>query len=305
MLLELICLTDRFQASAKNIVDLVTIKTTVMKRTILLFAGLIVAMCLVAQSGSFQYQAVIRDNSGELLADQHVSVRVSILEKTITGTPVYTETHSDTSNPYGMIHLAIGEGNPVTGQFDTIRWGEADHFIRLEIDTGGGTNFESVGTSQLLSVPYALYAEETGRLGQRSTNYYGTSTIFISDSDTEFEAIPGLTRTIQVPENTSVLLSTTGSVYGTQWNAYSRIQVALFIDGEIPEVGGSQHLRIVTDDNVSSGGSNWSINYPVELEAGEHTVAVKVKNASSQTETNVTVDNSLDHSVLTVTFLSH
>jgi hypothetical protein len=73
---------------------------------------------------------------------------------------VYAETHATTTNPYGLVDLQIGTGTATTGQFDTIAWGAGPYYLQLAVDLTGGANYAVMGTTQMLSVPYALYAEE-------------------------------------------------------------------------------------------------------------------------------------------------
>ena len=105
---------------------------------------------------NFNYQAVVRDADGELITDQSISVKLSIIESTIDGTVIYTETHSITSGSTGIINLLIGNGTSDLGDFTTIDWGLDAKFIKIEIDAGSG--LADMGTFQLFSVPYALYA---------------------------------------------------------------------------------------------------------------------------------------------------
>ena len=108
---------------------------------------------------SFKYQAVVRDGSGEIIADQQVGLQVSILQSSTSGTPVYAETHTPTTNGFGLINLEIGKGTVVSGDFSGIDWGSDSYFIKIEIDATGGTSYTDMGTTQLLSVPYALHAK--------------------------------------------------------------------------------------------------------------------------------------------------
>lgn len=108
---------------------------------------------------SFKYQAVVRDASGVLLNNQPVSLRISIIESSVNGPSVYTETFNLSTNDYGLANLSIGTGNIQSGVFASINWGNTTHYIQVELDATGGSNYQLVGTSQLLSVPYALYAK--------------------------------------------------------------------------------------------------------------------------------------------------
>jgi len=105
------------------------------------------------------YQAVIRNNLDELVTDHVVGMRLSILQGSSTGTPVYVETQTPTSNANGLVTIEIGGGTPVTGTFVAIDWSTGTYFIKTETDPNGGTSYSITGTSKLLSVPYSLYAE--------------------------------------------------------------------------------------------------------------------------------------------------
>jgi hypothetical protein len=109
------------------------------------------------------YQAIARNNSGAVLANTNISVRVSIKNTSSSGPTVYQETFTGvTTNQFGLFTLQIGNGNPVTGTFTGINWGVGDKYIKLEFDPAGGTSYADMGTTQLLSVPYALYAAQSG-----------------------------------------------------------------------------------------------------------------------------------------------
>jgi uncharacterized protein (TIGR02145 family) len=129
-------------------------------------SSIVFTMLLLALSGflfaqtpqSFKYQAVARDGSGAVLANQTVGLRVQILKGSTSGAAVYVETHSAFTNPFGLINLEIGRGNVQTGEFAGIEWGIDDYFLRLDMDASGGTNYQMMGVAQLLSVPYTLFA---------------------------------------------------------------------------------------------------------------------------------------------------
>ncbi|AZA81354.1 hypothetical protein C1637_01920 [Chryseobacterium lactis] len=108
----------------------------------------------------FTYQAIAFNPSGNPVANGNVSVKISILNNSVTGTNLYTETHSKTTNSKGLINLNIGQGTPVSGTFSGINWAINSKFIKVEIDPAGGTNYTSVGTNQLMSVPYAMTASK-------------------------------------------------------------------------------------------------------------------------------------------------
>lgn len=107
----------------------------------------------------FKYQAVVRNNSGEVIKNQNVALKISILQGSAGGAVVYSETHSKATNEFGLVNLDIGKGSVVTGSFPLIEWPKGLFFIKIELDANNGSNFRTMGTSQLLSVPYALHAK--------------------------------------------------------------------------------------------------------------------------------------------------
>jgi len=105
------------------------------------------------------YQAVARNAAGNLLQNQAISLRFTIHQTTSGGTTQYQETQSVTTNSLGLFAVNIGSGTPVTGSFSSITWSDAQpKFIQVEIDPTGGSSYTNMGTSQMMSVPYALYA---------------------------------------------------------------------------------------------------------------------------------------------------
>lgn len=112
---------------------------------------------------AFKYQAVARDNAGSILASAGLNVRISIHDAGPTGTVIYKETHAVTTNQFGLFTLDIGTGTPLLGTFSSINWGAGSKYVQQEVDFG--TGYQNLGTAQLLSVPYALYAENTGAAG--------------------------------------------------------------------------------------------------------------------------------------------
>lgn len=119
---------------------------------------------------AFPYQAVARDISGNLIANQSVSLRFSVLQGSSTGTVLYQEKHTITSTSLGLCNVNIGQGVVLNGTFASINWGNGAKFIKVELDPAGGNNFTVMGTTQLLSVPYAMYANVPGVAGPAGAN---------------------------------------------------------------------------------------------------------------------------------------
>ena len=108
----------------------------------------------------FKYQAVIRD-AGTILNNQSVGIRMTVQQGSIGGTEVYQETFATTTNGYGLVNLEIGTGT-TSGDFASINWSSGLYFIETAVDITGGTSYVVMGTSQLISVPYALHAKTAG-----------------------------------------------------------------------------------------------------------------------------------------------
>src|SRR5690554_1686665 len=131
-----------------------------MKKIITVCAVLLMTASVFAQAPEkMSYQAVVRDGSNALVSSTAVGMQISILQGSASGTAVYVETQTPTSNANGLVSLEIGAGTVVSGDFTTIDWANGPYFIKTETDPTGGTSYTITGTSQLLSVPYALHAK--------------------------------------------------------------------------------------------------------------------------------------------------
>lgn len=105
------------------------------------------------------YQAVVRNSSNQLVSNKAIGMKISILQGSVSGTAVYVETQTPTTNDNGLVTAEIGGGSVLLGVFSTIDWKNGPYFLKTETDPTGGTNYTIVGSSQILSVPYALYAQ--------------------------------------------------------------------------------------------------------------------------------------------------
>ena len=133
-----------------------------MKKLFTVLSVVLLTTMICAQSPQkMSYQAVVRDLSNNLIKEQPVGMKISILQGSVSGTPVYVEIYNPNpnTNANGLVTLEIGGGIPLTGGFTSINWSNDTYFIKSEIDPTGGTNYTIAGVSQLLSVPYALHAK--------------------------------------------------------------------------------------------------------------------------------------------------
>jgi uncharacterized protein (TIGR02145 family) len=137
-----------------------------MKRLMIFAVSALVTACLSAQAPEeLNYQAVIRDHENRVLADRLVGIRIQLMKDSGEGTVVYAETHTATTSSGGLICIGIGSGTVISGDFTAIDWSTGSYFVKTEIDPAGGTSYTLEGTDQLLSVPYAYFANTAEKTG--------------------------------------------------------------------------------------------------------------------------------------------
>lgn len=134
-----------------------------MKRIFTFLSIIFLTATLWAQSPEkMSYQAVIRNSSNALVRNTQVGMRISFLQSSASGTAVYVETQTPTTNANGLVSVEIGSGTVSSGDFTNIDWANGPFFIKTETDLAGGASYTITGVSQLMSVPYALYAKNSG-----------------------------------------------------------------------------------------------------------------------------------------------
>jgi len=158
-----------------------------MKTKLLIFSS---AMMMAISFGAyaqapekFNYQGIARDSNGEALANQALGLQISILNP--SNTAVYVEEHSVTTNAFGLYRVVIGDGSAVTGSMGAINWASGTKKIKVEIDPNGGTSYTSLGTTELLSVPYALYSAQNGESGWKTNGNSAGSNDFIGTTNNQ------------------------------------------------------------------------------------------------------------------------
>jgi hypothetical protein len=180
-----------------------------MKRIFTIAAALLMTVSVWAQAPEkMSYQAVVRDAGNFLVTSTAVGMQLSILQGSVTGTAVYIETQTPTTNINGLVSIEIGSGTVVSGAFNTIDWSAGPYFIKTETDPTGGTTYTITGTSQLMSVPYALHANTADSIvgGVSFTEVDGSVT----------NEIQSISRT-----GTAVTLSNGGGTFTDSVNAYT------------------------------------------------------------------------------------
>lgn len=192
-------------------------------KKILLSLGIMLGlfMGLAQAPEKMSYQAVMRNGSGQLLTNQSVAVKVSVLEGSPAGTLVYSERLTGNTNINGLISLEIGTGTVLSGVFSTINWPSGNYYLKTETDPAGGTNYTITGTSQLLSVPYAMYAKSAGGGGGSFAIPYAATvnnaaTLFSLTNDGDGTSLEGVNNT-----TTSSISAVRGIVNSTAPGGFS------------------------------------------------------------------------------------
>ncbi len=182
-----------------------------MKNLLIAFVLILTStMSLQAQTPQgFNYQATVRNADGALIVNENVNFRFNVQQGSATSDAVFTETHLVSTDGLGQINLTIGDGTAVTGDFSQINWSLGSYFLGIELNTGA--SYVAMGTTQLLSVPFALYAENSGA----------------EASDLQGVLDTGATANLVVSEEnlSGIELSTTGGV--TENNDYTGISSSI------------------------------------------------------------------------------
>jgi hypothetical protein len=145
-----------------------------MKKLYTLIALIVITTINAQAPHGFNYQATVRNSSGALVINQNVLFKFNIMQNSQTSLPVYSETHQAPTDDLGQVNLTVGQGTATTGTFAGINWANGTYYLGIELNTGSG--YVAMGTTQLLSVPYALYANSSGSTASNSggfTHYVG------------------------------------------------------------------------------------------------------------------------------------
>ena len=200
-----------------------------------LFFATFIANIWAQSPDQMSYQAIIRDADNHLVQDANITMRISILQGSATGTIEYLENHDATTNSNGLVTVQIGTGT-TTDDFSSIDWATGPYFIKTETDPAGGTDYTLVNTSQLLSVPYALHANT-------ANNITGSAAADITATDIEnLSNLSGINSGDQNISRTGLIVTlTNGGMYTDSINTQSLTDV--IAEGNL---AGSQ-IKDVTD----------------------------------------------------------
>ena len=236
-----------------------------MKKVFSILAAVLLTASVFAQSPEkMSYQAVIRNSSDALVTNTQIGLEVNIRQGTTSGTVVYTETQTPTTNANGLVSIEIGGGSG----FNTIDWANGPYFIETKTDPAGGTNYTITGTSQLLSVPYALYAANAGTAtgGGNFTHYigeeYGGGVIFHlwkDNAGVEHGLIVALTDQSSSQAWSNVTSAEIGTSAQSSWDGLSNS------NSIVGQAGHTSSAAKLCLDLVSGGQSDWYLPSIQEL----------------------------------------
>lgn len=168
------------------------------------------------------YQAIALNSSGNPVVSSNVRLRLSVLDISTTGAALYSETHLKTTNPQGLFNLVIGQGTIVSGVFNAINWGINSKFLKVEMDIAGGINYVLVGTTQLLSVPYALAADSL-------VTSPGEGITLVSPSGTPYQVTVNDSGQLSLPTSAEAAGTAPNSLYMFgSFNSFNAANALLF-----------------------------------------------------------------------------
>ncbi|TXB58619.1 hypothetical protein [Phaeodactylibacter luteus] len=256
-----------------------------MRQYLLLWALFALTLPLFGQSPQkFKFQAVARDISGQPYASVDLGVRISLVRDAVSGQIDYAERHVVTTSPLGVFDLEIGGGQSISGAFTDASWANHPYYLKIDIDPDGGTNYVNLGTSQLLSVPYAIYAGEAGNAGDGDptdelqtliydpdlqtltlTNGNTVNLIFSASTAHRYSSISGSTTAhiaangpgIGIIENSGA-----GEVVVTIPEGVEPNYINLFMPSSVTD-GGAYHIVLDYEGNRGYNATKYDLNIPL------------------------------------------
>jgi uncharacterized protein (TIGR02145 family) len=260
-----------------------------MKKLFTLLALIVMTTINAQAPQGFNYQATVRNSSGALITNQNVLFKFNIMLNSQTSLPIYSETHQAPTDDLGQVNLVIGTGTPTTGTFSTINWGNGNYYLGIELNTGVG--YVAMGTTQLLSVPYALYANSSGNSQSATPNLGAVLAVNNSANNTKIVNLQNPTDAQDA--------ATKGYADATATQLQNQIvnlqsQIASLQNGNIAPVAPSNLSGIVSPEtqiNLTwTDNSTNEIGFKIERKTGSGSYSVV---GTTSSEINSYVDNNL------------
>ena len=232
-----------------------------MKRFLLFVFSIFLSYSIAIAQDGINYQGAATDVNGDELTNQNISIRASVLSTSANGNLEWEETHSATTDQFGLFNVVIGQGtnttNGATATFDDMDWGSGNHFLKIEMDATGGTNYAMIGTTQMMSVPYALYAKSAGIDSTMLANMIGSSGGGMGGGcDFNYpDGLEGFAVTQEVNLSTAYVVPTGKRLYVVSWRNDNPV-----IDGITVSFVGGAPLILNAGESLTSGISSilWS-----------------------------------------------
>ena len=226
-----------------------------MKRIYTILVALVLTAGVFAQAPhKMSYQAVIRNASNALVTNHAIGMRISILQGSGSGTAVYAETQTATTNANGLVSIVIGTGSIVSGTIDSIDWSNGPYFIKTETDPAGGVAYNISGVSQLLSVPYALSSKGL-TLPYSNTGSYLTSPFSLENTGPAYYTIKGLSTSGYGIYGKSSAINAAGILGEGKGSDYSAGIIGCTGEGITPTLPGNCGVLGQADTNFGVAGT--------------------------------------------------
>ena len=262
-----------------------------MKKLYTLVAAVLLTAISFAQSPEkMSYQAVVRNSGDDLVANQAIGMQISILQGSAIGTAVYIETQSPTTNINGLVSFEIGNGMIVSGTFAAIDWSAGPYFIKTETDPTGGSSYSITGTSQLLSVPFALYSANTAGLDLKADKasptftgdvIFDTNGVSFNGGNVAFDNGQTFVRSAQVFNSAENFFYGPSVEFNTATN---------FATGTLNILNSAQAIGNVLTDVNGDGVATWQAPVTSTIADGSITEAKLAFDTATQTELNLKAD---------------
>ncbi len=188
--------------------------------------------------GKFNYQGVARNASGQPLAGQALGLRLSIRNLTAGGAVLYQETHAVNTNAYGLYSVSVGGGTIVSGAMADVNWGAGDKYLQVEMDPAGGASYTDLGSSQLLSVPYAMYSGS----GTRVSAFQPAGCQFLTNVTSTLTKIDDMGTFTKHDDNTLVELAVQTVLNVVSFGTAAGVVFELRVDNTATTIGVSSVL---------------------------------------------------------------